>query len=122
MSNKKPEVKELLDSGASGQSIAVNAASTVYTEKITLDKQVGFGIFYQASSGGTIALDVTVQASPDNTNFCDVDAFPLVHNDLADSNLHAKILPLPMFPYVRLKIVGGATNAATTKIRFWLSY
>ncbi len=88
MAKNRPTVKELLNAAKTGQSVAVNATATVYTEIVEFDKHEGFAIFYQAASGGTIALDVTAQASMDGTNFADIGSFPLIHNDLADSNLH----------------------------------
>jgi len=122
MAKNKPTIKEIFDAAKTGQAIAVNATATVYSDVVTFDKHEGFAIFYQASSGGTIGLDITAQASMNGTDFADIGGFPLIHNDLADSDLHPKLLPIPMIPYFRVKVVGIGSNAATTKIRFWLSY
>ena len=122
MGRNTPTIKELLNSAKTGHSVAVNATATVTTESLKLDKHEGFMVFYQASSGGTIDLDVVLQVSFDGTNWDTLDAAPKIHNDLADTDLHSKFLNVPMTPYMRISVTGGASNAATTKIGFWLSY
>jgi len=119
---KRPVTKELLNAAGSAQAVAVNATATVYTEIVTLDKHEGFTIFYQAASGGTISLDVVLQVSFDGSTFADLTGVPKIHSTLAASTLNAKFLGVPMVPYIRIKITGTGSNAATTTIRHWLTY
>ena len=118
MSLKGFEVFQVLKS--SGQAIAVNEGAVVYTDVVNLGRHEYFGVAFQASSGGTIALKVQIENSVDGTNFVVPDDVSDVVSELADSTLHVKRLSVARTPYIRFKITGNTGNAATTKINIYL--
>ena len=102
------------------QAIGVNALATAYSDIVTLGKHEYFGVAYQSSSGGTIALKLEIQNSIDGTNFVTPDDVTSIDSNIDDSNLHIKRLSVDRTPYIRFKITGLAGNAATTTINIYL--
>jgi len=103
------------------QAIAVNEEATVYSKSMDLDNGSHFALAYQASSGGTIALQIKVQQSHDGVNWAYPESYQTLEENLDDSDYHVKSLPLPVFKYLRFAITGLAGNAASTFINLFLS-
>ena len=102
------------------QAIGVNALAVVYSDVFTLGKHEYFGVAYQSSSGGTIALKLEIQNSIDGANFVVPDDVSSIDTNIDDADLHIRRLSVDRTPYIRFKITGLAGNAATTKINIYL--
>ncbi len=103
------------------QAIAVNQTATVYSESVNVTNGEYFALAYQASSGGTIDLKIELEESHDDVSFAEPPSLYDIETSLEDSDYHCKTLKPIALPYIRMKITGGATNAASTTINLFLS-
>jgi len=110
---------------ASGsETIAIASTATVYTHYFKLSFGVAFGLWYQATSSGTVNLKIELEESyttpttdgSADTNYVVGSGVSDVESALADENAHVKTLsPVPM-KYARFKITGGDGNDASTTL------
>lgn len=104
--------------------IPVASGGTVYTPSRNVKKSEKFGLYLKAASDGTIDVVVklevgmvppTTEEAADATNFSVPNGFSNIVN-LVDTNAWHKELDLPPFAYIRLKLIGQGSNAATTTV------
>lgn len=104
--------------------IPVASTGTIYTVSQKISRGDRFSLHAKAASGGTINLKVQLEVgmvrpsteeSADTTNFSVPDGFSDIVN-LVDTTLWEKELSMPPFPFIRFKVTGQGSNAATTTI------
>ncbi len=104
--------------------IPVASTGTIYTPSRNVKRSEKFGLYLKAGSGGTINLKVqlevgmvppTTEEAADTTNFSVPDGFSDIVN-LVDTKAWQKELSFPPFAYIRLKVTGQGSNAASTTI------
>ena len=104
--------------------IPVVSDATIYTVSFAVGHSEKFGLHAKAASGGTIDLLVqlevgmvrpTTEEAVDTTNWSVPNGFSDIVN-LVNNTLWMKELSFPPFPFIRFKVVGQGTNAATTTI------
>lgn len=104
--------------------IPVASTATIYTVSFAVGRGNRFGLHAKAASGGTIDIVVklevgmvrpTTEESADTTNYSVPDGFSDIVN-LVNTGLWIKELSFPPFPFIRFKVVGQGSNAASTTI------
>ena len=109
--------------------MAVGGNTTYYTQSMSLAYAKYFAVAYKATSSGVIDLTITFEQSYDvpttegssDTEYVVASGVSDVHTNLADTNWHNASLSPAVMPYGRFKIVGGATNDASTTLQLKLS-
>jgi hypothetical protein len=115
---------------ASGSStIAVASTATIYTKAFPTSLARYYGVWYIATSSGTVNLKIeleqswtlpTTEGSADS-NWVVIEDTGTLDSALADEVAHVdRIYPKPM-PYSRFKITGGTGNDASTTILLKIS-
>lgn len=104
--------------------IPIASTGTIYTPSRNVKRKDRYGLYLKAASGGTINIVVklevgmvapTTEEAADTTNFSVPDGFSDIVN-LVNTTPWQKELDLPPFAYIRLKIIGQGSNAATTTL------
>jgi len=104
--------------------IPVATTATVYTPSRNVKLSEKFGLYLKAASVGDVDVKVqlevgmvppTTEEAVDATNFSVPNGFSDIVN-LVDTNAWQKEIDLPPFSYIRLKMTGQGTNAATTTV------
>lgn len=109
--------------GAIVSTIAVPTTATVYTKSISLINHgyEGIGVMYKATSAGTIA--VTVQAQRSYAPPASESAYDAAYVDwntsssTTDNTWRMATLDTVIMPYLRFKISGTGSNAASTTMQ-----
>jgi len=121
--NGQVEVQNLLANETNGE-IAVAETDVAYTETYICKKNVNYAFEYQFSSGG--AIDCKIEIEQGNTppategaasaNMVVPEDAAVFDESITDNTLHIKAYAPAVTRFLRAKITGQGSNAATTKL------
>lgn len=126
--NIGPSVDDMVLS-AGAKDMAVGGNTTYYTQSFPMKYGKYFAVAYKATSSGVIDLTITLEQSYDlpttegssDAKYVTASGVSDIHTNLADTTWHNASLSPAVMPYGRFKIVGGATNDASTTLQLKLS-
>jgi hypothetical protein len=101
------------------ENLAVAGAVTVYTQPFYIGGEADAGIWFKAESGGIVALGISIEYAPLNdvpAHFAELEGGSPIMAALADQVPHNDSVLFKRSNWARLKIVGGALNAASTTL------
>jgi hypothetical protein len=106
--------------------ITVNATGTVWTYSYPTQKGVSFAFEYQFASGGAVDVKLELEQGNElltaaqealaNANYVVPEDAAVFDAQVADKLVHIKAYAPAATGYVRLKLTGQGSNAATTTI------
>jgi len=124
MNTKEGSVQNIMLQDGTTNLIPVATTGTIWTPSFKVSRADRFSLHAKAASGGTIDLLVQLEVgmvvpateeSEDTTNFSIPSGFSNIVN-LVSTTLWEKELDLPPFPFMRFKVTGQGSNAASTTI------
>lgn len=121
--NGQVEVQNLLKD-ETGEEIAVAGTDVAYTETYLCKKNVNYAFEYQFSSGGAIDCKIEIEQGNTppategaaSTNMVVPEDAATFDESITDNTLHVKAYAPAVTRFLRAKITGQGSNAATTKL------
>lgn len=101
--------------------LSVGTSVTTYTDSIIMTNSDHHGLYIRTTSAGVVDFDVTIEYSINReSGFASVTTPTEVDTISAVGNKPIKLTNLAFIPFMKFKLVSGATNDASTKVDMFL--